>query len=85
MKKLFLILSVALFTLGTVNAFAQEKEAAAPQEATTETVAEEAAEAPATAEPVEMEGQTMHRILMQKFLEGGWEWMLPVLDRKSVV
>ena len=28
MKKLFLILSVALFSLGTVNAFAQEKEAA---------------------------------------------------------
>ena len=29
MKKLFLILSVALFALGTVNAFAQEAAAAA--------------------------------------------------------
>lgn len=24
-------------------------------------------------------GDSMHRVLMQKFLEGGWEWMLPVL------
>ncbi|MFR9651242.1 MAG: MotA/TolQ/ExbB proton channel family protein [Rikenellaceae bacterium] len=24
-------------------------------------------------------GDSMHQILMQKFLEGGWEWMLPVL------
>ncbi|MFR9661772.1 MAG: MotA/TolQ/ExbB proton channel family protein, partial [Rikenellaceae bacterium] len=24
-------------------------------------------------------GDSMHHILMQKFLEGGWEWMLPVL------
>ena len=31
MKKLFLILSVALFALGTVNAFAQEAAAAAKQ------------------------------------------------------
>ncbi len=26
-----------------------------------------------------IEGDSMHQILMQKFLEGGWEWMLPVL------
>ncbi|MFI3278994.1 MAG: MotA/TolQ/ExbB proton channel family protein [Rikenellaceae bacterium] len=24
-------------------------------------------------------GDSMHQVLMQKFLEGGWEWMLPVL------
>ncbi len=24
-------------------------------------------------------GESMHQVLMQKFLEGGWEWMLPVL------
>ena len=58
MKKLFLILSVALFALGTVNAFAQEAAAAA------ETA---------------LAGDSMHHIMMQKFLEGGWEWMLPVL------
>ena len=33
MKKLFLILSVALFALGTVNAFAQEAAAAAEETA----------------------------------------------------
>ncbi|MFI3288912.1 MAG: MotA/TolQ/ExbB proton channel family protein [Rikenellaceae bacterium] len=27
----------------------------------------------------ELAGESMHQILMQKFLEGGWEWMLPVL------
>ncbi len=79
MKKLFLILSVALFSLGTVNAFAQEEaaaEAAATEQvAAEEAVVEEAVEASETA----VEGETMHQILMQKFLEGGWGWMLPVL------
>ena len=80
MKKLFLILSVALFSLGTVNAFAQEKEAA--EKAATEAVAEQVApeaQVATPAEPAQMEGDSMHRILMQKFLEGGWGWMLPVL------
>ena len=65
MKKLFLILSVALFALGTVNAFAQEAAAAVEETAV-------------VADP-ELAGESMHHILMQKFLEGGWEWMLPVL------
>ena len=77
MKKLFLILSVALFSLGTVSAFAQEAaEAAAP--ATEEAAVADAA-ADAVAAETEIAGETMHHILMQKFLEGGWEWMLPVL------
>ena len=59
MKKLFLIPSVALTVLGTVNAFAQE-------------VAVVAAE-------TQVAGESMHHILMQKFLEGGWGWMLPIL------
>ncbi|MEG0789513.1 MAG: MotA/TolQ/ExbB proton channel family protein [Alistipes sp.] len=75
MKKLFLILTVALFALGTVNVFAQEP--AAPAEPTTaeqtttvdETVVEDTAIA----------GDTMHHVMMQKFLEGGWAWMLPIL------
>ncbi len=80
MKKLFLILSVALFSLGTVNAFAQEAEAVAAAEQT-EAVADEAvAEAEtAVAAETEIAGESMHHILMQKFLEGGWGWMLPVL------
>ena len=33
----------------------------------------------AAAAETELAGDTMHQILMQKFLEGGWGWMLPVL------
>ena len=58
MKKLFLILSVALFALGTVNAFAQEAAAAAE---------------------TQLAGDSLHHVMMQKFLEGGWAWMLPFL------
>ena len=54
---------LAVAVFGTVKAFAQEAEAAAT------TVAAE----------TEIAGDTMHQILMQKFLEGGWAWMLPVL------
>ncbi|MFR9620669.1 MAG: MotA/TolQ/ExbB proton channel family protein [Rikenellaceae bacterium] len=39
------------------------------------TVAAQGAES--TAET--LAGESMHQVLMQKFLEGGWEWMLPVL------
>ena len=87
MKKLFLMLSVAMLTFGSANVFAQEnaaaapatEEAAAPAEeaapAAEEAVAEEAAINP----EVQIEGETMHHVLMQKFLEGGWGWMLPIL------
>ena len=47
MKKLFLILSVALFALGTVNAFAQEAAAAAE---------------------TQLAGDSLHHVMMQKFL-----------------
>jgi len=79
MKKLFLMLAVAAFTLGAANVIAQEPAAeAAP--ATEEVAAPaEAAPAPVEAEEPALEGETMHHVLMQKFLEGGWEWMLPVL------
>ena len=33
----------------------------------------------AVAAEAAVEGESMHHILMQKFLEGGWGWMLPVL------
>ena len=78
MKKLFLILTVALFSLGTVNVFAQEAEAAATEEVAAAEEAVAAEEAAVAAETV-VEGETMHHVLMQKFLEGGWGWMLPVL------
>ncbi len=77
MKKLFLILTVALFSLGTVNAFAQEEAAAATAEpAVEETVAVETTD---VAAETEIAGESLHHVLMQKFLEGGWGWMLPVL------
>ena len=63
MKKLFLIPSFALTVLGTVSAFAQDAAAVA-----TEAAAE-----------TQIAGESMHHILMQKFLEGGWGWMLPIL------
>lgn len=73
MKKLFLILTVAIFALGTVNVFAQEAvaDSAAVTEAVTEVV-DLAAE-------TEIAGESMHHVMMQKFLEGGWAWMLPIL------
>lgn len=58
MKKFFMILSVAVTSLGTVSALAQE--------------------AAVNAE-TDLAGESMHQILMQKFLEGGWGWMMPVL------
>ena len=85
MKKLFLMLSVAMLTFGTANVFAQEnaqaapatEEVAAPAE---EAVAEEAVAEEATIDTeVQIAGPTMHHVLMQKFLEGGWGWMLPIL------
>ena len=77
MKKLFLIVAVAIFSLGTVNAFAQETTTPATEETAVveETVVDEV---PASDTQL-AEGQPMHQVLMQKFLEGGWEWMLPVL------
>lgn len=77
MKKLFLILSVVgILSLSTVGASAQE---AAPQTDTTEMVAatqmvEEVAN-PETA----VEGEPLHQVIKQKFLEGGAGWMAPIL------
>ena len=77
MKKFFLILSVAIITFGTANVYAQEEAAAAATEAVEE--AAPAQEVAAVDTETTLEGETMHHILMQKFLEGGWGWMLPVL------
>ncbi len=40
---------------------------------------QEAAAVAESAAETAVAGESMHRILMQKFLEGGWGWMLPVL------
>ena len=75
MKKLFLVLAAATLSFGAAYA---EDEAPA-QEQTVEQAAP-AVEAEAEAEATEdLQGEPMHFALMKKFLEGGWEWMLPVL------
>ena len=70
MKKLFLVLAAATLSFGA--AFAQETNEAPVQDVAVEQVVE--------ADAVEeLAGEPMHFALMKKFLEGGWEWMLPVL------
>ena len=70
MKKLFLVLAAATLSWGA--AYAQDANEAPVQDVAVEQVVEaEAAE--------ELAGEPMHFALMKKFLEGGWEWMLPVL------
>lgn len=70
MKKLFLIVSVALFSLGSVTAFAQETAPATEEVATAQTTMAEVDNTQlADATP-------MHQVLVQKFLEGDWMWML---------
>ena len=82
MKKLFLVLAVAALSFST--AIAQEAATAAPaEEATVENaeavVAEEAVAEEAIDPEVQIAGDSLHYVLMQKFLEGGWGWMLPIL------
>jgi len=71
MKKLFLVLAAAALSFGA--AYAQDANEAPVEEVAVEQVVE------AEAEAVELAGEPMHFALMKKFLEGGWEWMLPVL------
>ena len=51
---------------------AAEEKAKADSLAAAEKLAAEKAE-------TEVKGDSMHQVLMQKFLEGGWGWMLPIL------
>ena len=76
MKKLFLVLAAATLSFGA--AYAQE-EAPAAEQAVEQVAAEAPAAVEAEAEAEELAGEPMHFALMKKFLEGGWEWMLPVL------
>ena len=57
-------LFMSVALLGAVGAFAQEAAAVAETAVVAET---------------EIAGESMHHILMQKFLEGDWAWMLPIL------
>ena len=75
MKKLFLVLAAATLSFGA--AYAEE---APVQEQAVEQAAPAVEAEVAEAEAAEdLAGEPMHFALMKKFLEGGWEWMLPVL------
>ena len=81
MKKFFLVLAVAVMSFST--AIAQKAATATAEQPATEVV-EAAAEATEAAAPAldaetQIAGETFHYVLMQKFLEGGWGWMLPIL------
>ena len=69
---------MAAATLSFGAAYAQDANEAPAQEAAVEQVAPEAEAEELAGEP-ELTGEPMHFALMKKFLEGGWEWMLPVL------
>ena len=75
MKKLFLVLAAAAMTFST--AIAQETATATAEQPATEVV--ETVEAPAIDAETEIAGDSLHYVLMQKVLEGGWGWMLPIL------
>lgn len=81
MKKLLTIVSMAgLLTFGTVNLYAQDaaEAAAAPQTEQSAVAEAETAVADAVAGD-DLGGQPMHQALKQKFIEGGVEWMSPIL------
>lgn len=72
MKKLFA--SIAVLSMMSFGAFAQDAPAAEAESQAVEVAA--ADEASATAEAAEV---SMHQVLKEKFVEGGVGWMLPVL------
>lgn len=89
MKKVFMVMiAIMIGVSSTLTVKAQDEQAAtetqemAEGEATEEAPAEEAAPEEAAAEgeeaaPAPSEG--IHYVIKQKFIEGGWEWMSPVL------
>ena len=86
MKKLIALLTVFGFlTIGTANMAFAQKQQKADQAPATEQVAEEVAEAPATAQaelsedPDDSINQSLHYTLKDKFIQGGAVWMTPVL------
>lgn len=88
MKKLFMLLAVAgCLSFATVNVYAQEADTVATEEVvaeeavTEEAVTEEMAPVDSELnEETDIEGETMHQVLKQKFIEGDVLWMmLPLL------
>lgn len=78
MKKLFAYLAVFGMMSFSSYVYAQD-EVAETDSAKVEEVAPAAEEAPAEAAPAAEEEVSVHKMLKTKFIEGGVEWMLPVL------
>lgn len=83
MKKLFAYVAVfGIMSFGSV-AMAQDESAAAPAAEQTEAAAAPAAEEVTTeteaAAAATEEEPSLHQVIKEKFVEGGVEWMLPVL------
>jgi len=81
MKKMFLLLMAVLIGVASSSVTLAQEE---PQTAPTDTAAAAATEeTPAEEAPAEEEAaaeeQSFHYVIKQKFIEGGWEWMSPVL------
>lgn len=82
MRKLFLFLALAgTMTLSSLNLQAQNEEAAATEETKTEAAAPAASQTSATTDEVadSNANKTFHQIIKEKYIEGGVEWMTPVL------
>lgn len=80
MKKMFLVLMAVLIGVASSSVTLAQEE---PQTAPTDTAAAAATEeTPAEEAPAEEEAaaeESFHYVIKQKFIEGGWEWMSPVL------
>ena len=79
-----MLLAVAgMFCFGAVNIYAQDDTTAVEEISMSETIETPApAEAPADADfnpETDVEGEPLHQVIKQKFIEGGVGWMTPVL------
>lgn len=72
-------MAATALTFSAATVFAQEPAAVEETAAAVEETAAPVEEEVVANQEVEIAGESMHHILMQKFLEGGWGWMLPVL------
>ncbi len=81
MKKMFLVLMAVLIGVASSSVTLAQDEPQAEQTDSSAAVTTE--EAPAEEAPAEEEAaaaeESFHYVIKQKFIEGGWEWMSPVL------
>ncbi len=80
MKKMFLVLMAVLIGVASSSVtLAQEEPQTEQTDSSAAATTEEAPAEEAPAEEAAAEEQSFHYVIKQKFIEGGWEWMSPVL------